>query len=172
MKTNAQVAAAFIAGESAHSANMHSTGTILYSYATPIAYRESPDRIRVSTQHHSPTTTSHHSHLWTAAHEAGYRGPAWWEGSPDRKRRGGRTQADTVPFHDGDFPATRYGRAKTGSYHYGEPRNQSDHDARAVIWQRLTPEELRQERERNRRELDALLANPEAFYAAVATGKS
>lgn len=142
--TNAQVAAAFVRGDTAQSLHMrcqeHARGFVLYSYQTPIAFRQDDGSIRVSSQRHSITTTRHHSELWSAAYAAGYDGPPHWiaSGNPRDHRAaikaGYDPDADTVPFHQDDFPATRFGRAKTGSYHYGEPRNQSDHDARAVLW--------------------------------------
>jgi hypothetical protein len=135
--TNAQVAAAFIRQEHAQSGSMKSDGAVLWSYATPIARHAEDGTIVVSSQVHSVTTSRHHSELWSAAYAAGYDGPPNWQGDPDRKRRGGEEQADTVSFHDAHFPATRYGRPKPtawSSYHYGEPRNVSNHDARAVVW--------------------------------------
>lgn len=136
MKTNAQVAAAFIRGESANSLNMHSTGTVLYSYATPIARYANDGSIIVSSQHHSVTTTRHHSELWKAAYAAGYSGPAHWEGNPDRQKRPAWDQVDIVPFHDANFPASLYGKPARTDYGYDmvNAHNMSDHDARAVVW--------------------------------------
>ena len=150
--TNAQVAAAFIRGEEAQSGNMKSDGRILWSYETPIAYRQGDGAIRVSSQHHSVTTTRHHAELWSAAYAAGYEGTPAWQGNPDPKRAGrkqGDPEPETVPFHrqetvsytDSNGIPRSYvrteppARAKSGSYSYGQPRNQSDPDARAVLWE-------------------------------------
>lgn len=92
MKTNAQVAAAFASQQPARGLNMTSTGTTLYSYATPIAVW-SDGRVLLTTQKfYSPgyvtkngnprpslTTTRHRGEAMMALHDAGYNGPPPWD---------------------------------------------------------------------------------------------
>ena len=116
MKTNAQVAAAFVAGETAQNKSMRSTGNRLYSYATPIAVRYAgDDTFAISTQHHSTTTTRHHGHLMHALMDAGYDGcPPWLSRVED-------LEAETIPF--------------------GFTEGRSDPNATAVVWRKLTEDE-------------------------------
>lgn len=139
MKTNAQVAAAFVAGETAQNKSMRATEWILYSYATPIAYKDNHYQegnktpcVVISTQHHSATTTRHHGELMTALRNAGYDGcPPW----PTRVEDLG---AETVPFY--------------------LTEGRSDPDAPAVVWRKLTPEEQEAKKGAARKALDELLA--------------
>ena len=123
MKTNAQVAAAFVARETAQNKSLRATEWILYSYATPIAYKDvftkggtRTEVVIISTQHHSATTTRHHGHLMHALMDAGYDGCAPW---PDR--------VDDTP----DAWVTTFGIRE----------GRSDPNAPAVVWRKLTEEE-------------------------------
>lgn len=129
MKTNKQVAEAFVNREWAKSGSLESDAVILYSYETPIAYWQD-GVVHISTQYHSPTTTRHHSALIMALMEAGYDGCAPWPKTVKEKN------APTVPFHGEHFPATRYGKPRFYRSAYGHPSNRSDPDSPAVVWQR------------------------------------
>lgn len=110
MKTNKQVAEAFVQQEAADSGSLHSRGAKLYSYDTPIAYRLIDGRVAISTQRHSPTTTRHHSALIMALRKDGYSGCVPW---PKIVAERGEP---TKPF--------------------GEREGRSDPDSPAVVWQR------------------------------------
>lgn len=58
---NINVVEAFLSGQSAHTANLTSTGKILYSYAAPIAYNLPSGAIAINTDYYkySVTTTRH-----------------------------------------------------------------------------------------------------------------
>lgn len=76
MLSRAEVARRFVAGESGSNANMRiekkGEQSILFSYATPIAWRE-PESLILSEVKYSQTTTRQQKAIYRAARDEGYR---------------------------------------------------------------------------------------------------